>query len=74
MDRRRFKLQSKGDLATFLGKTRLERGMYQRDFGELIGRKQQDVSRWETCENSPALEELIEIADILGFELELVEK
>ncbi len=47
-------------------KARKEKGLSQAQLAELIGNKQQVISRIESKQNSPALKTLCSILDVLG--------
>ncbi len=55
-------------------KARKEKGLSQAQLAELIGNKQQVISRIESKQNSPTLKTLCSILDVLGYDIQLVPK
>lgn len=55
-------------------KIRKNANLSQTQLADLIGNKQQVISRIENKENSPNLKTLCNILDVLGYEIKLVPK
>lgn len=51
-------------------KMREKRGLTQKELAELIKKKQQHISRWETGLHKPTIEVLKELADILNCQID----
>ena len=46
----------------------------QEKLAQLTGNKQQAISRFEKCENSPSVKSLCSIANALGYDVKLVKQ
>ena len=55
-----------------LKELRIEKGLSQRKFGELLGVCNQTVSFWETGSREPDLDALIEIADYFSVSVDFL--
>lgn len=58
-------------IITLLVKTRVEKGMSQRDLAKACGYKQSTIARIESCTVSPRLDTLVHIACVLGLKMSL---
>ena len=58
-------------IITLLVKTRVEKGMSQRDLAKACGYKQSTIARIESCAVSPRLDTLAHIARVLGLKMSL---
>ncbi len=55
------------DIGTLLVQARTARGLSQRELGEVLGVKQQQIARWEACEyRTASLDRLSRVAEVLG--------
>lgn len=53
-----------------LKEVRLSKGLSQRELADLVGTKQQGISKYENGIDTPSLERLIEFAQILNVSLD----
>lgn len=57
------------EIAALIRHAREDRGLTQRELGDLMGKKQPEVARWESGDHTPSMTTLGRIADALEVEL-----
>ena len=57
-----------------LVKLRKSRGLSQAELAKMSGNKQQVISRIENKENSPTLKTLCSLLDVLGYDIQFVQR
>ena len=55
-------------------RARKQSGLTQEQFAEMMGSKQQAISRIEKRENSPSLKTFCNMLEIMGLQLQIVKK
>lgn len=55
-------------------RARKQAGLTQEQFAEMIGNKQQTISRIEKHENSPSLKTICNMFNALGYQLQIVKR